>query len=323
GSLGSMGGCLGASGVIFGLIAIALCWAPKNNMHCLFTWSLWMPYPVDVPIFAFGILYAIMEILTLALIGFHMSTPMLHMLGMLVGFPVAIFLLKRNLVDCEGWDAITLWGDLSLNPLKILQSMTDDQQHPESARIGRHAKRSSDGHDAVQEILANPERFNPATSRVAEDTRVQFDPVAAGQAAQTRMRDRRQAAIATLRKAISSGQLNEAKAAFEHVCEHWGTHAINSKVLAAYGTLLSQHGCHVESLVPLKVLVSRRVSCANQVCLRIARIQLQIQNDLAAATATLSQIREPIDQPTRLRQSQLASAIRQQAGSVDTPPLAC
>ncbi|MGB7324399.1 MAG: rhomboid family intramembrane serine protease, partial [Rubripirellula sp.] len=97
-SFGSMSGCLGASGVIFGLIAIALCWAPKNNMHCLFTWSLWMPYPIDVPIFGLGILYAIMEILTLALVGFHMSTPMLHMLGMVVGFPVAIYMLKKNLV---------------------------------------------------------------------------------------------------------------------------------------------------------------------------------------------------------------------------------
>jgi hypothetical protein len=38
-----------------------------------------------------------------------MTTPVLHLMGAAVGFPLAVVMLKQDMVDCEGWDLFTVW----------------------------------------------------------------------------------------------------------------------------------------------------------------------------------------------------------------------
>jgi hypothetical protein len=56
--------------------------------------------------------YAGWEILMLILSGGSAGSSWLHLGGFVLGLPLAIVLLKRKVVDCEGWDLFHVWrGD--------------------------------------------------------------------------------------------------------------------------------------------------------------------------------------------------------------------
>ena len=100
---------LGASGAIFGLVAIAMVWAPKNDLDVL--WILWIRGGIsEVPILVFALLYIGLEAALLGLqvsaLGVEnaMGSALLHVTGATVGFAAGVLLLKRGWVDCENWD---------------------------------------------------------------------------------------------------------------------------------------------------------------------------------------------------------------------------
>ena len=100
-------GQLGASAAIYGLLTISLVWAPRNELTCL---MLWMTFPViEIPIWAFSLIYLSMEII-LAVWSQAITSEFLHLTGAGLGLIAAIVLLRAGLVDCEGWDLLTLWG---------------------------------------------------------------------------------------------------------------------------------------------------------------------------------------------------------------------
>ena len=107
----SEGGSLGASAVIFGLMAICLVWAPKNDMSCLVILGFRV-LTFDLPIVALASLEIALEIVEaafwgVALAGFgghRVATALLHLSGAGLGFGVGVALLKKKWVDCENWD---------------------------------------------------------------------------------------------------------------------------------------------------------------------------------------------------------------------------
>jgi len=105
-----IGGALGASGVIFAMLAISMIWAPQNDIHFFYMWTFYFVGTVDIPIIVVGCFYLALQVLQLAFIGWHMSTPMLHLLGASVGIPFAIYMLQTKRVDCEGWDLLSRLG---------------------------------------------------------------------------------------------------------------------------------------------------------------------------------------------------------------------
>ncbi|HEV3007373.1 MAG TPA: rhomboid family intramembrane serine protease [Pirellulales bacterium] len=97
------GGALGASGAIYGLLAISMVWAPENEMSCLLLVSFRVvTFEISIAILA-G-LYILIEIVTSYFEGFRMSSAVLHLSGSLVGFVWGTLLVKTDRVDCEGWD---------------------------------------------------------------------------------------------------------------------------------------------------------------------------------------------------------------------------
>lgn len=107
----------GASGVIYALMAISLIWAPRNEIDVLliFGFGLWIrSFVFQVSVMAFSAFYIGLDLILAALRGFRMSSEVLHVLGAAIGFPAACLMLKWNLVDCEGWDAFTLWRGRTL-----------------------------------------------------------------------------------------------------------------------------------------------------------------------------------------------------------------
>ena len=78
---------LGASGAIFGLLAMCLVWAPRNDLQCVFMFRL-LPMEFDFPILGFAAFYIGMEVFTIGLTGFAISSPGSH-LRRILGFVLA------------------------------------------------------------------------------------------------------------------------------------------------------------------------------------------------------------------------------------------
>jgi len=94
---------LGASGVVFGLMAMCLVWAPRNELQCIFLFRI-IPMEFDLPILSVAAFYIGMEVLFLALKSMAISSELAHCSGAILGFGLAVLLLKFHFVDCENWD---------------------------------------------------------------------------------------------------------------------------------------------------------------------------------------------------------------------------
>lgn len=104
-------GSAGASGVVFGLMAMSMIWAPRNEIQCLFV-PVIRVFAVEISILAMSALYIFIETTIAVTSKFSMSSQVIHLAGAAVGTGVAVGMLRRGLVDCENWDLLSLWrGD--------------------------------------------------------------------------------------------------------------------------------------------------------------------------------------------------------------------
>lgn len=104
----STGNALGASLPIYGIMVLALLWAPLNDLKCILTigFRFW---PIDISILHFSAAYLGLQVLLFFFWGMQMGSEALHLIGALVGLPVGLLMLRYSLVDCEDWDAISVW----------------------------------------------------------------------------------------------------------------------------------------------------------------------------------------------------------------------
>lgn len=103
------GGSLGASAIIYGLLAMAMAWAPSNELSCILILGF-RPISFEISILVLSMIYLGIEIGTSALEGFGWGTSTLHLSGAALGFAVATWLLKSGRVDCEGWDLYAVFA---------------------------------------------------------------------------------------------------------------------------------------------------------------------------------------------------------------------
>lgn len=106
---------LGASGVIFGLMAICLVWAPMNEVVCII-WLRFTPSVFDVSILWFAAGYIAFDVFASGLKGAVMASVLNqstvtalavafdHTTNAVLGFVVGTIFLKLDWVDCENWD---------------------------------------------------------------------------------------------------------------------------------------------------------------------------------------------------------------------------
>lgn len=108
---------LGASSAIYGLMAITLIWAPRNEITCFYLFLLMFRLftgTFELSVVLFACLYVAFDILDVVLSyandGSVLSTGWLHVTGAMVGLPVGIAMVKLEWVDCEGWDIFHAWN---------------------------------------------------------------------------------------------------------------------------------------------------------------------------------------------------------------------
>lgn len=160
---------LGASLAIFGILAISMIWAPANEMECvLILFPLWL-YPImfETPVMTVAMISLFIQIAVSGLqiasqasdgrwIG--LTSELLHLTGAAIGVAVGIWMVKKNLVDCEGWDAFS-----------VMQ--------------GKHTKTIQDDREDVQDELAKilqqeRDRFTPSAPMVTPTPKSSPMPVA-------------------------------------------------------------------------------------------------------------------------------------------------
>jgi hypothetical protein len=100
---GDVPGSLGASAAIFGLMAIAAVWAPRNEVT-FFWWFYFRSDEFHVSILNLAMFYLCSDLLLIMLTGSSALTSILHLSGAILGLPIGIAMLKLRLVDCEGED---------------------------------------------------------------------------------------------------------------------------------------------------------------------------------------------------------------------------
>jgi membrane associated rhomboid family serine protease len=106
---------LGASAIVFGLMAVCMIWAPVNELSCFYFFFAGIRVVsgvVELPIYAFALLQLGLEglsvLLQLLIHGDPMSSGLLHISGAFWGLLVGILLVQARWVDCEGWDVFSL-----------------------------------------------------------------------------------------------------------------------------------------------------------------------------------------------------------------------
>lgn len=102
-ALGLEGGSLGASAIVYGLIGMALVWAPENELNCVLLVTL-RPHLIDMRIITFAFLYLVLEVVMAWFYGLTMSSSAIHLIGAAMGFGLGVIMLKAGWVDCENWD---------------------------------------------------------------------------------------------------------------------------------------------------------------------------------------------------------------------------
>lgn len=113
-SLGfDQGASLGSSAIVYAMMAIALVWAPKNELGCIW-WFGFRSGLMDLPIITFSILYLALELVEVVfwggVVGTTPAKALLHLSGAAIGFGVGVALLKLGWVDCEHWDLFAVIG---------------------------------------------------------------------------------------------------------------------------------------------------------------------------------------------------------------------
>ena len=290
-------GALGASGVIFGLMMMAVIWAPENEMDCFF-WIITVVGTAEVRIIALGVAFIFLQLVFLFLGGFSMSSEMLHMIGAAIGAPIGFFMLRQDMVDCEGWDVVSRSflqdSNLFCSPkqrarlrkgedevedpvaaaLEVKSAGTTSPAARASARAGTIAPRSKKSRKT--QSPADAQRLEPRTNVAShpEFNRLSF----------------------VLRQAIESKNVVTAEQTFHRIDQLKLTSGISDRLMFQYVALLGSQKRMNETLRPLALIANRNGQLADEARLRIAMIQLRVLQKPALAIQTLNQIVDSPDQ---------------------------
>lgn len=135
-----MGQSLGASAILFGLVAMACVWAPRNDLHCIGLLGM-RTFTFDVSVLNFALFYIIWEAVMAAVDGFAVGSALLHLSGALVGFVVGAAMVKLNLVDCENWDLFSvLAGREGQTPEKSEKELEEERERRRALQVKREAE---------------------------------------------------------------------------------------------------------------------------------------------------------------------------------------
>ncbi len=267
--LGSDGGMsVGASAVIYGLLAMAMVWAPRNEFT-IFVFAFFI-YRVlattfELSILTFGLLYVGKEFFVPLLFGFQMSSQVLHLSGAFTGFGIGILFLKLKWVDCEGWDLF--------NVMKKDHGTTDLIQH----------------HNLLPEAEYKLESVTKKKKKKKKGANISslegdFNEDAASQEL------RRGKSLARIRKLLTQKKPNAALSEYENTKQQLGGFELGSTDLKQLGDALYRQKLFDQAGPIYDQYITRFPELADPVRIKLAAILIEKQQRPRAALRTLAPI---------------------------------
>ena len=294
----------GASGVISTLMVIALIWAPENEISVFYFFFPFFgtaePRIVTICVFFIG-----MDVLSVVFSGFAMSGAMGHVIGALMGFPIGIYYLRTDTVDCEGWDAISRNDWLQQYPLLYgdKQRQRDRDKHDEIENPVEKALQVTGGDVSKSRYIGlastkrKPKTTSPspaAPTATKKKTRKkkrrtsEVSPERVAEQCQAHPEFNRLAFV--LRQSLQTNNLPAAQQAFLRLDALKIGAGIAETTLMRYASDLCTQKQWVNAIRPLAIVVEKQGSLADDACLRLAQIQLRVLQRRDHAIATLEKI---------------------------------
>ena len=104
---------LGSSPVVLGLAAMSLIWSPESKVHAyrlvLFFFRISMKDTETEIMLIFAFFTVVDALASIVLFG-NFMTPLIHFIGAVIGFGLAIVMLRNELVDCESADIFSVYS---------------------------------------------------------------------------------------------------------------------------------------------------------------------------------------------------------------------
>lgn len=306
--MGSEDLAAGASGVISTLMVIALIWAPENEISFFYWFMIFFFGTTEFRIMTISLFFIGMDIIALVLNGFSMSGAMGHTLGALMGVPIALYYLRTDKIDCEGWDLISrndwlqeyriLYSDKQRardeeksnqveNPVATALALTGGDvsksktiglaSSPEKPEKKRASKALSLG-----KVLGQGKRSRKAKK---------VSPDEVSQQCQTHSEFNRLSYV--LRQSLQSSNLPAAQSAFLRIDSLKIGPGLGESTLMQYATELVRQKQWVNAIRPLAILIDKQGALADDASLRLAQIQLRVLHRQDQAITTLQKIKAP------------------------------
>lgn len=304
------GVALGASSVIFGLMVMAVFWAPENEISWF--WLLLVLFGTfEVRIITVVIWFIAWQLLFLALFGFSILTAMLHIIGVLVGLPFAVLMLRQGVVDCEGWDIVSRNEWLKQYPLLYSpeQRERDNASDHEVANPIAAALAVGGGDVSASKTLGiQPDQPQPRpkptpgkrsaaniqSNGLKKKPRKKVDPTEQERLQQSVDKSQNHPEFNRLafvvRQNVQSGNLAAAQQAFQRLDSLSLVVGMNEQSLMNYAMALANEKKWIDTIRPLAIIIEKRGMLSDDACLRIAQIQLKILRRPDQAIKTLEKI---------------------------------
>jgi membrane associated rhomboid family serine protease len=159
-SFSGVGGSLGASAAIFGLLGVAIVWAPRNEFDVFWMFGF-RAGTIEIPILVYGFIQFALEFVGIAYGTFGISSGVLHLMGLALGIGLGFVWLRRGWVDCEGWDLISV---LRGKEGRVDEDAALDAEANQLVRSSLRSRARSDAEDTTQPATAEPVFHPPATA---------------------------------------------------------------------------------------------------------------------------------------------------------------
>jgi membrane associated rhomboid family serine protease len=267
---GLEGHAAGASAVVFGLLAICMVWAPRNELNCIAIF--WIGFRIlvfhwDLYYTTVAILYIGEQVLGLAiggLTGRAVVSEMGHLSGAFWGTMLAILFVKAGWVDCEGWDLFALWA--------------------KRRRLAQAWKERGDAHERQNEHLKKTLKASARSASGSSSSRPGTDSEPEADAA-----ERGAEAVRRVRKQINKGDMTAALSAYDKA----------ARILVAwpsqtdlYALIKAMHGQKAEAdSIPLMRDYCRHYPAdAAKIRLKLAQILIRDRQRPTAALRVLAEI---------------------------------
>ncbi len=157
----------GASAVIFGLMAICLIWAPRNELSIFYVIGI-RPGVFEISIVLFSLLTLGKSIVLFQMVP-TASNELLHLFGAALGAFAGFAFLKLRYVDCEGWDLISVMtGNVPTGEQHYSWQYQQDRSRRLNRKFAKRKKNSSVSQSDSAEVAMQALSSTPSESRFSE-----------------------------------------------------------------------------------------------------------------------------------------------------------